>query len=97
MLVYGDPNYGERYVAAIEALSHDDLQQAATAFLDPQRANLALLMPSDAELPTQEAMLDWTRQDDAPQATRGVAPARPSIPVGARTTPPSCRCPAAAR
>jgi len=76
MLVYGDPNYGERYVAAIESLSHDDLQQAATAFLDPQRANLALLMPSDAELPTQETMLDWTRQDDAPQA-----PAAPHSPA----------------
>ena len=69
MLVYGDPNYGERYVAAIESLSHDDLQQAATAFLDPQRANLALLMPSDAELPSKETMLDWTRQEPAPPST----------------------------
>ena len=77
MLVYGDPNYGERYVAAIESLSHDDLQQAATAFLDPQRANLALLMPSDAELPTQETMLDWTRQNDAPQAP--AAPRSPAV------------------
>jgi zinc protease len=68
MLVYGDPNYGERYVAAIESLSHDDLQQAATTFLDPQRANLALLMPLDADLPSRETMLAWTRQDDAPQA-----------------------------
>jgi zinc protease len=68
MLVYGDPNYGERYVAAIESLSHDDLQQAATTFLDPQRANLALLMPSDADLPSEDTMLTWTRQDDAPQA-----------------------------
>ena len=49
MLVYGDPNYGERYVTAIESLSQDDLQQAAKTFLDPQRANLALLMPPDAE------------------------------------------------
>ena len=68
MLVYGDPNYGERYVAAIESLSHDDLRQAGATFLDPQRANLALLMPTDVELPSQETMLGWTRQDDAPQA-----------------------------
>ena len=68
MLVYGDPNYGERYVAAIESLSLDDLRQAGTTFLDPQRANLALLMPTDVELPSQETMFGWTRQDDAPQA-----------------------------
>ena len=68
MLVYGDPNYGERYVAAIESLSQDDLQQAAESYLDPQRANLALLMPPDAELPDRETMLRWTRHDDAPQA-----------------------------
>ena len=68
MLVYGDPNYGERYVAAIESLSHDELQQAAATFLDPQRANLALLMPTDTELPSQETMLGWTRQDDSPQS-----------------------------
>ena len=68
MLVYGDPNYGERYVAAIESLSHDDLQEASSAYLDPQRANLALLMPTEMELPSQETMLGWTRQDKAPQA-----------------------------
>ena len=83
MLVYGDPNYGERYVAAIESLSHDDLQQAATTFLDPQRANLALLMPSDAKLPTQETMLDWTRQDDAPQAP--AVPRSPALDAGRGT------------
>ena len=83
MLVYGDPNYGERYVAAIESLSHDDLQQAATAFLDPQRANLALLMPSDADLPTRETMLDWTRQDDASQAP--TAPRSPAVDAGRGT------------
>ena len=77
MLVYGDPNYGERYVAAIESLSHDDLQQAATTFLDPQRANLALLMPADADLPSEDTMLAWTRQDDTPQAP--AAPHRPAL------------------
>ena len=76
MLVYGDPNYGERYVAAIESLSHDDLQQAATTFLDPQRANLALLMPSDADLPSEDTMLAWTRHDETPQA-----PALPRSPA----------------
>jgi zinc protease len=76
MLVYGDPNYGERYVAAIESLSHDDLQQAATTFLNPQRANLALLMPSDADLPSRDTMLAWTRHDDTPQA-----PALPRSPA----------------
>ena len=83
MLVYGDPNYGERYVAAIESLSHDDLQQAATAFLDPQRANLALLIPSDAELPTQETMLDWTRQEPvlSPEFNEGSKDATPRSPA----------------
>ena len=78
MLVYGDPNYGERYVAAIESLSHDDLHEAAAAFLDPQRANLALLMPPDVELPSRETMLGWTRQDESPQA--------PAVTRGADTT-----------
>ena len=78
MLVYGDPNYGERYVADIASLSHDDLQQAASAFLDPQRANLALLMPTNVELPSPETMLGWTRHADAPQA--------PAAPRGADGT-----------
>ena len=32
-LVYGDPNYGAHYIAAIEALTPDDLYQAAAACL----------------------------------------------------------------
>lgn len=85
MLVYGDPNYGERYVAAIESLSHDDLQQAAATFLDPQRANLALLMPSDAELPSKETMLDWTRQGDT--AKTASAPRSPALGSDRGTEP----------
>lgn len=87
MLVYGDPNYGERYVAAIESLSHDDLQQAATAFLDPQRANLALLMPSDAELPTKETMLDWTRQEPVLSLSKDDVPRSPALDAGRGTEP----------
>jgi zinc protease len=50
-LVYGDPNYGAHYIAAIEALTPDDLRQAAAACLDPQRANIAVLLPTGTPLP----------------------------------------------
>ena len=40
------PTTGAHYIAAIEALTPDDLRQAATACLDPQRANIALLLPT---------------------------------------------------
>lgn len=61
-LVYGDPNYGTHYVAAIETLTLDDLRQAAAVFLAPQRTNVALLLPSGVSLPDQPTILSWVRE-----------------------------------
>jgi zinc protease len=62
--VYGDPNYGARYIAAVETLTRDDLQQAADTFFTPQRANIALLMPTDVPLPDTTTVLDWAQGED---------------------------------
>lgn len=62
-LTYGDPNYGTRYIAAIEALCLDDLRQAATAVLNPQRANIALLMPPGVPLPDPNTVLTWAQEE----------------------------------
>jgi zinc protease len=81
-LAYGDPNYGARYIAAIEALGLDDLRQAAAAVLNPQRANLALLLPSGIPLPDPNTVLTWAREEHKktfrmPQA----APRTPGVSV----------------
>lgn len=62
-LVYGDPNYGAHYIAAIEALTPDDLRQAAAACLDPQRANIALLLPTGTTLPDSSTVLAWSQPE----------------------------------
>lgn len=62
-LTYGDPNYGTRYIEAIAALQLDDLHQAAATFLDPQRANFALLLPNDIPLPDRDTVLAWSDED----------------------------------
>lgn len=64
-LVYGDPNYGAHYMAAIDALSLDDLHEAAATFLVPQRANITVLLPSSTPVPDGDTVLVWTRQDGA--------------------------------
>ncbi|ETW96755.1 MAG: hypothetical protein ETSY1_25340, partial [Candidatus Entotheonella factor] len=58
-LTYNDPNYGERYVAAISAITLDDLRRIAAEFLDLQRANIAVLMPEGVPLPDRETVLAW--------------------------------------
>ncbi len=60
-LVYGDPNYGAHYIAAIEALTPDDLRQVASACLDPQRANIAVLLPTGTPLPDSATVLAWSQ------------------------------------
>jgi zinc protease len=60
-LVYGDPNYGAHYIAAIEALTLDDLHQAASVCLDPQRANIAVLLPTGTPLPDSATVLTWSQ------------------------------------
>ena len=62
-LVYGDPNYGTRYIAAIEALTLDDLHQAAATILTPQRANVAMLMPEGVSLPDCNTVLTWSQDN----------------------------------
>ena len=58
-LTYSDPNYGERYVEAISAVTLDDLRRVAATFLDLQRANIAVLMPEGAPLPDRDTVLSW--------------------------------------
>ncbi|MGE3536495.1 MAG: M16 family metallopeptidase [Candidatus Tectimicrobiota bacterium] len=60
-LIYGDPNYGAHYIAAVEALTHTDLREAAAACLDAQRANIALLLPQGQPLPDQATVLSWAQ------------------------------------
>jgi zinc protease len=64
-LAYGDPNYGARYIKAIDALTIDDLHQAAAAFLEPQRANIALLLPEGTPLPDRDTVLSWLQKQPA--------------------------------
>ncbi|PON14438.1 hypothetical protein C2W62_29065 [Candidatus Entotheonella serta] len=61
-LTYDDPNYGERYVEAISALTLNDLRQIAVEFLDLQRANIAVLMPEGVPLPDRETVLAWMQK-----------------------------------
>ena len=79
-LVYGDPNYGAHYIAAIEALTPDDLRQAAAAWLDPQRANIALLLPTGTPLPDNATVLTWSQPEPRP-STRHMPQATSPIPV----------------
>ncbi len=60
-MIYDNPNYGEQYIAAIEALSLDDLHHAAAAILDPQQANIAVLMPEGLELPACDTVQAWAQ------------------------------------
>jgi zinc protease len=59
--MYGDPNYGAHYIAAIEALTPEDLRQVASACLDPQRANIAVLLPTGTPLPDSATVLAWSQ------------------------------------
>ncbi|MEE8303606.1 MAG: pitrilysin family protein, partial [Candidatus Tectomicrobia bacterium] len=68
-LVYGDPNYGSRYVSAIEELSVDTLRQAAADYLKPERANLALLSPQGVASPDTHTLLSWTQAERAQSFT----------------------------
>ncbi len=61
-LTYDDPNYGERYVEAISALTLNDLRQIAVEFLDLQQANIAVLMPEGVPLPDRETVLAWVQK-----------------------------------
>jgi len=79
-LVYGDPNYGAHYIAAIEALTPDDLRQAAAACFDPQRANIALLFPTGTELPDSATVLAWS-QPEQRHSPRHMPQATSPIPV----------------
>ena len=64
-LAYNDPNYGEQYIKAIETLTLDDLHRAAATFLNPQRANIAVLLPEGNSLPDRDTVLDWTQAEPA--------------------------------
>jgi zinc protease len=79
-LVYGDPNYGAHYIAAIEALTPDDLRQAAAACFDPQRANIALLLPIGTALPDSATVLAWS-QPEQRHSPRHMPQATSPIPV----------------
>ena len=79
-LVYGDPNYGAHYIAAIEALTPDDLRQAAAACLDPQRANIALLLPTGTTLPDSSTVLAWS-QPEKRHSPRHIPQATSPVPV----------------
>ncbi|MDZ7379109.1 MAG: insulinase family protein [candidate division KSB1 bacterium] len=79
-LIYGDPNYGTHYIAAVEALTRDDLRQAAAACLDPQRVNIALLVPQEATLPDEAAVLTWC-QPEKRHSTHHVPHASTPMPV----------------
>src|SRR5262249_25539184 len=79
-LIYGDPNYGSHYVAAVEALTREDVRQAVAACLDPQRANIALLLPNDATLPDSSTVLTWS-QPAQRHSTRHMPQATSPIPV----------------
>jgi zinc protease len=65
-LAYRDPNYGPRYIAAIEALSLDDLRQAAATFLRPEQANIAILMPPGVAVPEPHTVLAWAQEEQTP-------------------------------
>ncbi len=64
-LAYDDPNYGTRYINAIEALTIEDLRRAAAMCLDTQRANIALLMPDGVPLPDRSTVLAWAAEEAA--------------------------------
>lgn len=66
-LTYSDPNYGERYVEAISALTLDDLRQTAAEFLDLQRVNIAVLMPEGVPLPDRDTVLEWMQKSSPDQ------------------------------
>lgn len=65
-MLHGDPNYGHRYVAAIETLSVDALRQAVRCYLRPERASLAFLAPQQAALPEPSVLLAWMQAGRTP-------------------------------
>lgn len=79
-LIYGDPNYGAHYITAIDALTQDDLRAAAAACLEPQRANIALLVPEGGTLPDSATVLDWT-QPEKRHSVRHISQTTSPIPV----------------
>ena len=79
-LIYGDPNYGTHYIAAVEALTREDLRQAAAACLDPLRANIALLLPEHATLPDSATVLAWS-QPEKRHGTRHMPQGTSPVPV----------------
>ena len=62
-LAYGDPNYGTHYMEAIDSLTLADLHRVAATFLDPQRANIAVLMPEGETPPDRDTVLGWMQEE----------------------------------
>ena len=61
-------------------MTRDDLRQAAAACLDPQRANIALLLPHEATLPDSATVLAWS-QPEKRHSTHHMPQATSPIPV----------------
>ncbi|RMF16581.1 MAG: insulinase family protein [Candidatus Dadabacteria bacterium] len=56
-MVMHDPNYGQRYIAAVRDLTLDDLRAAAARWLRPERMNVAVLVPEGQDLPAADHLL----------------------------------------
>ncbi len=62
-----DPDYLRRYAEAVQAITADQLQQAAAKFLDPEKLIEITLLPQ----PPGEKPQELARPEDAPQAQPG--------------------------
>lgn len=73
---YGDPNFSQSYIRAIESVSLADLRRAAARLFDLQRANIAILLPNGQKLPSPEQVLAWAQvgYSAGEKATAAVAP-----------------------
>ncbi len=79
-MIYGDPNYGAHYIVAVEALTPTDLREAAATCLEPQRANIALLLPHGQALPDNSTVLSWA-QPAKRHSVRHMPQATSPVPV----------------
>lgn len=60
-LSWDDPNASERYLAAVEAVTEADLRRVARVWLDPQRLNVALMVPRGHSVPAETEIAAWLR------------------------------------
>ncbi|XP_060084512.1 uncharacterized zinc protease y4wA-like, partial [Ylistrum balloti] len=62
---YGNPQFGQAYIASLRQLTQEDLQRVAATYLKSAQANIVLLVPTGDPLPSKQEVLNWAKQAES--------------------------------